>query len=94
MFLGKIEAQGYIAPAECIEVRVNLTEAERLEHATAEPENKYRTCATTRTKRDVVQYLVEKHADDQVLVIGQYIDQLDDLSETLGAPLIKGENTY
>ena len=87
----EIEAQGYIAPAECIEVRVNLTETERLAYATAEPENRYRTCATTRTKRDVVQALVEKHAEDQVLVIGQYIDQLDDLSETLGAPLIKGE---
>jgi DNA excision repair protein ERCC-3 len=87
----EIEAQGYIAPAECIEVRVNLTEAERLAYATAEPENRYRSCATTRTKRDVVQALVEKHADEQVLVIGQYIDQLDDLSETLGAPLIKGE---
>jgi len=87
----EIEAQGYIAPAECIEVRVNLTEAERLTYATAEPENRYRTCATTRTKREVVQALVEKHADDQVLVIGQYIDQLDELSEVLGAPLIKGE---
>jgi len=87
----EIEAQGYIAPAECIEVRVNLTETERLAYATAEPENRYRSCATTRTKRDVVQALVEKHVDDQVLVIGQYIDQLDDLSETLGAPLIKGE---
>jgi len=87
----EIEAQGYIAPAECIEVRVNLTEAERLAYATAEPENRYRTCATTRTKREVVQALVEKHADDQVLVIGQYIDQLDELSEVLGAPLIKGE---
>ena len=87
----EIEAQGYIAPAECIEVRVNLTETERLAYATAEPENRYRNCATTRTKRDVVQALVEKHADDQVLVIGQYIDQLDDLSELLGAPLIKGE---
>ena len=87
----EIEAQGYIAPAECIEVRVNLTETERLAYATAEPENRYRSCATTRTKRDVVQVLVEKHADDQVLVIGQYIDQLDELSETLGAPLIKGE---
>jgi DNA excision repair protein ERCC-3 len=87
----EIEAQGYIAPAECIEVRVNLTETERLTYATAEPENRYRNCATTRTKRDVVQALVEKHADDQVLVIGQYIDQLDDLSEVLGAPLIKGE---
>ena len=87
----EIEAQGYIAPAECIEVRVNLTETERLAYATAEPENRYRNCATTRTKRDVVETLVEKHADDQVLVIGQYIDQLDELSEVLGAPLIKGE---
>jgi len=87
----EIEAQGYIAPAECIEVRVNLTEAERLAYATAEPENRYRYCATTRTKRNVVEALVEKHADDQVLVIGQYIDQLDELSEVLGVPLIKGE---
>jgi DNA excision repair protein ERCC-3 len=87
----EIEAQGYIAPAECIEVRVNLTETERLAYATAEPENRYRNCATTRTKRDVVEALVEKHVDDQVLVIGQYIDQLDELSEVLGVPLIKGE---
>ena len=87
----EIEAQGYIAPAECIEVRVNLTQAERLEYATAEPEERYRKCATTRTKRDVVEELVGLHAGEQILVIGQYIDQLDDLSETLGVPLIKGE---
>ena len=87
----EIESQGYIAPAECIEVRVNLTEGERLLYATAEPENRYRACATTRTKRNVVEALVEKHAGEQTLVIGQYIDQLDDLSETLGVPLIKGD---
>jgi DNA excision repair protein ERCC-3 len=87
----EIEAQGYIAPAECIEVRVNLTETERLAYATAEPEERYRYCATTRTKRDVVQELVALHAGEQVLVIGQYIDQLDDLSEALGVPVIKGE---
>jgi DNA excision repair protein ERCC-3 len=87
----EIESQGYIAPAECIEVRVNLTEAERLMYATAEPENRYRSCATTRTKRNVVEALVEKHAGEQILVIGQYIDQLDELSETLGVPLIKGD---
>ncbi|TRZ72784.1 MAG: helicase [Streptomycetaceae bacterium] len=87
----EIESQGYIAPAECIEVRVNLTENERLMYATAEPENRYRTCATTRTKRDVVEALVEKHKGEQILVIGQYIDQLDELSEALGVPLIKGD---
>jgi len=87
----EIEAQGYIAPAECIEVRVNLTEAERLSYATAEPEERYRFCATTRTKRDVVEELVGLHAGEQILVIGQYITQLDDLSETLGVPVIKGD---
>ena len=86
----EIEAQGYIAPAECIEVRVNLTEAERLAYATAEPEERYRYCATTRTKRDVVQELVSLHAKEQILVIGQYLDQLDDLGETLGCPVIQG----
>ena len=89
----EIEAQGYIAPAECIEVRVNLTESERLSYATAEPEERYRYCATTRTKRNVVDELVDHHAGEQVLVIGQYIDQLDDLSETLGVPLIKGDTS-
>ncbi len=87
----EIEAQGYIAPAECIEVRVNLTEAERLSYATAEPEERYRYCATTRTKRNVVEELVAHHAGEQILVIGQYIDQLDELSEVLGVPVIKGE---
>ncbi len=86
----EIEAQGYIAPAECIEVRVNLTEPERLAYATAEPEERYRYCATTRTKRDVVQELVSLHAKEQILVIGQYLDQLDDLGETLGCPVIQG----
>ena len=86
----EIEAQGYIAPAECIEVRVNLTETERLAYATAEPEERYRYCATTRTKRDVVQELVSLHAKEQILVIGQYLDQLDDLGETLGVPVIQG----
>ena len=87
----EIEAQGYIAPAECIEVRVTLTEQERLAYATAEPENKYRHCATTVTKRHIVEELVKHHADDQVLVIGQYIDQLDELQEVLNVPIIKGD---
>jgi DNA excision repair protein ERCC-3 len=87
----EIESQGYIAPAQCVEVRVNLSETERISYATAEPEERYRFCATTRTKRNVVESLVTHHAGEQILVIGQYIDQLDELSEVLGVPLIKGE---
>jgi len=87
----EIEAQGYIAPADCIEVRVNLTEDERLNYATAEPEDRYRFCSTTATKRKVAIALAKQHSTEQVLIIGQYIDQLDALSAELGVPLIKGD---
>ncbi|MFD0570715.1 DNA repair helicase XPB [Kitasatospora gansuensis] len=89
----EIEAQGYIAPADCCEVRVTLTDSERLTYATAEPEERYRYCATTATKRRVVEALVKKHEKDQTLIIGQYIDQLDELGEVLNAPVIKGETS-
>jgi DNA excision repair protein ERCC-3 len=86
-----IEAQGYIAPADCVEVRVTLTEHERLLYATAEPEERYRLASTTDTKNRLIESLVDRHRGEPLLVIGQYIDQLDELGERLGAPVIKGE---
>ena len=88
-----IEAQGYIAPAECVEVRVTLPDAERLAYATAEPEERYRLGAGSGSKTRVVEELVRRHAGEQTLVIGQYIDQLDDLGERLDVPVIKGETS-
>jgi DNA excision repair protein ERCC-3 len=88
-----IEAQGYIAPADCVEVRVTLPERERLAYATAEPEERYRLCATSQSKSRVVEELVRRHAGEQLLVIGQYLDQLDDLGERLDAPVLKGETS-
>ena len=87
----EIEQQGYIAPADCVEVRIDLTESERLAYATAEQEDRYRFCSTTRTKLDVALALARKHKDEQVLVIGQYLDQLDAISEALQVPVIKGD---
>ena len=89
----EIENQGWIAPADCVEVRVTLSDSERLTYAVAEPDERYRLCSTTDTKTRVVERLVAQHAADQTLVIGQYIDQLDDLGERLGAPVVKGETT-
>jgi DNA excision repair protein ERCC-3 len=86
-----IEQQGWIAPADCVEVRVTLTDAERMVYATAEPEVRYRLAASTPAKTAVVNDLVERHRGDPTLVIGQYIDQLDELAERLGAPVIKGD---
>ena len=85
-----IEAQGWIAPAECIEVRVTLTDNERLEYAVAEPEEKYKLCSTAHTKINVVKSILEQHKDSQTLIIGAYLDQLDELGAALDAPVIKG----
>jgi DNA excision repair protein ERCC-3 len=88
-----IEAQGWIAPASCTEVRVTLTDEERMAYATAEPEERYRRASTARTKLPVVQALVQRHPEEQVLVIGGYIDQLHQLAEYLDAPIVEGSTT-
>ena len=88
-----IEAQGYIAPADCVEVRLTLPDHERMTYATAEPEDKYRLAACASGKNRVVEQLVASHPDDQVLVIGQYLDQLEELSNHLDAPLITGQTS-
>jgi DNA excision repair protein ERCC-3 len=85
-----IEAQGWIAPAVCTEVRLTLPEPDRLVYATAEREDRYRLAASAPGKNRVVERLVDLHADEQVLVIGQYLDQLAELAEHLDAPLITG----
>ncbi len=85
-----IEAQGWIAPADCIEVRVTLTDAERLRYATAEADERYRMCATARSKLPVVAAIMDRHPDEPTLVIGAYLEQLDELGEALGAPVVQG----
>jgi DNA excision repair protein ERCC-3 len=85
-----IEAQGWIAPAECTEVRVTLTDAERLGYATAEADERYKLAATAQTKTPVIKSIVEKHAGEPTLVIGAYLDQLEMLGDELDAPVIQG----
>src|SRR3954451_24716414 len=85
-----IESQGWIAPADCVEVRVTLPSAERLVYATAEPEERYRLASCTHHKIDVVRRLVAQHQGQPTLVIGQYLEQLDELAAALDAPLITG----
>ncbi|MBM0126070.1 DNA repair helicase XPB [Pimelobacter simplex] len=88
-----IEAQGWIAPADCIEVRVSLPDASRMSYATADPEERYRLAACTPEKLTVVRDLVARHAGQPTLVIGQYLEQLDELATALDAPVITGQTT-
>jgi DNA excision repair protein ERCC-3 len=86
-----IEAQGYIAPADCIEVRVTLDDSERMAYAVAEPDERYRFASCAPVKDRVVEQLVTRHRGEPTLVIGQYLDQLETLANRLDAPLITGE---
>ena len=85
-----IESQGYIAPADCVEVRVSLSDEMRMAYAVAEPDERYRFASCAAEKTEVVRELVRRHSGQQTLVIGQYLDQLETLAGELDAPLITG----
>ena len=85
-----IENQGYIAPADCVEVRVTLPDADRMAYAMAEPEDRYRLAACAPEKLRLVDEIVAHHDQDRVLVIGQYLDQLQEAAEHLQSPLVTG----
>jgi DNA excision repair protein ERCC-3 len=87
----EIEAQGYIAPAACYEVRIDLPVDEHFEYAIANQEDRYRLSASSPAKIPVIQKLLTKHAGEPTLIIGQYIDQLVAVSSALKAELITGD---
>lgn len=89
----ELERQGWIATAECYEIRVALEPDERMIYAVAEEREKYRMAAENPVKMRVVSELILRHSEDQVLVIGQYLDQLKYLAEMLDAPLLTGRTT-
>ena len=89
----ELEKQGWIATAECHEIRVSMTEDEQLNYAIAEEREKYRLAAESPAKLTVTRHLAEHHRDDQVLIIGQYIDQLKLLAAELEAPLLTGRTS-
>lgn len=86
----EIEAQGFISPASCYEVRIDLPESERLEYAASADDERYRLAATAPAKLGVVRDLVRKHDGERILVIGQYLDQIDELADALDAPKLTG----
>lgn len=87
----ELEAQGWIATAECTEIRVDLPDDLRMEYAISGSRQKFRVASENPRKFQIVLRLIEQHRDDQVLIIGQYINQLNEISTRLNAPLITGQ---
>ena len=86
-----LEQQGWIATAVCTEIRVNMPSDERYRYAVAPPREKYAIAAVNPAKYTICRKLVERHRQDNVLIIGQYLDQLDMLAGMFNAPLITGK---
>jgi DNA excision repair protein ERCC-3 len=87
----EIEAQGYIAPAACFEVRIDLPEEERLNYAISSQDERYRIAATSMVKVPVIKQLLARHQGEPTLIIGQYLDQIHAVSAALNVPEITGE---
>ncbi|MBI1319776.1 MAG: helicase [Candidatus Hydrogenedens sp.] len=85
-----LEKQGWIAQAVCTEVRTRLPEDERYRYAIADKRTKFRIASTNPVKISLCQALVEKHKEDNVLIIGQYLDQLKALQKAFKVPIITG----
>mgnify|MGYP002630362143 CR=1 FL=1 len=86
-----LEGQGFIAAATCVEVRVPLGSALRADYQAADARGKFRVASENPAKLDVVRDLLAKHQTGRVLIIGQYIAQVELFSKELGAPLITGK---
>lgn len=85
-----LEKQGWIATATCTEIRVQLPPELRVRYATSTLRKRYRTASENPMKTDVVERLIERHKNDLVLVIGQYINQLEHIAREFRAPIITG----
>jgi len=87
----ELEKQGWIATALCHEVRLAMPDERRMEYAVAEEREKYRIAAENPRKMDILDELLTKHEGDQILIIGQYLNQLNAVAERYNAPLITGK---
>ncbi len=86
-----LEKQGWIATVEVAEIRIPLPPDMRMEYAVTEPRQKYHVAAENPLKLEVLDQLLDKHPDDQLLIIGMYLDQLKQVEERYGYPIITGK---
>lgn len=86
-----LEKQGWIAEAQCTEVRVKIPEDLKMEYAVSDSKSKFRIASENYRKIDVLKNLINEHKDDKILIIGQYIEQLNIIAKELKVPIITGK---
>ncbi|WPF66729.1 MULTISPECIES: DNA repair helicase XPB [unclassified Corynebacterium] len=85
-----LENSGFIATANCTEVRTTMSQEERMIYATAPAREHYRIAACSQSKDAVVEALLNKHAGQPTLIIGAYIEQIEQIAARHQIPLIDG----
>jgi len=86
----ELESKGWIAEANCYEIRVELPDELKIPYATADKRQKYRIASENPLKFTIAEEIIQNHPEDSILVIGQYIDQLKTIAEKLKVPIITG----
>jgi len=89
----QLEDQGWIATAICYEIRIDLPDKMRRKYALAEDRKKYRIAAENPIKLKLIKELIDYHKEDNVLIIGMYLDQLKIIADDIKAPLITGKTS-
>ena len=88
-----LSRKGWIASAYCIEVRIPLPEEYSLPYAVAPRREKYRMASTNPAKESVLEALLAEHKGDSIIIIGQYLDQLKQIHDIYGFPIITGSTS-
>ena len=87
----ELERDNWIASAECIEVRIDLPQSSEIEYAVAGAREKHKIASQNPDKLEIVSQIINKYPEDKILVIGQYLKQLDQIAQLLHAPIITGK---
>lgn len=87
----ELERDNWIASAECIEVRIDLPAFKEIEYAVASVREKHKIASQNEEKNEIVKEIVELYPQDKILVIGQYLEQLDKIAKLLNCPIITGK---
>jgi len=86
-----LEKKGWIACASCFEIRIPMPESLKMDYAVSDSRKKFRIASENYNKHQVIDFLLEKHREDNVLIIGQYVEQLNNIAEKIKVPVITGK---
>jgi len=87
----ELEKQSWIANAKCIEIRVDMDEELRAQYSVSDDREKYRLASENPAKLDVIKVIMEEHGKNNILIIGQYLDQLEKIAKKFKLPIITGQ---